>query len=185
MLFRHGFDKFLLLYMGVPAIAFVVLGAFLSKLVQSYYLELILSLFLMVLSVVFLIKKEFKLRPNKSNAFFSGSLSGLMAGLVGTGGAIRGMALTVYSLPAAVFISTSAFIDLGIDFSRSIVYASNGYVHRHDLYLIPFLVGISFLGTYLGKLFLSHSTEGAFKKITLVLIFITGIFTLSRLLFFQ
>ncbi len=38
-----------------------------------------------------------------------------------------------------VFIDTSAAIDLAIDSSQAVVYTMNGYMHTHDLYLIPIL----------------------------------------------
>ncbi len=79
------------------------------------------------------------------------------------------------------FIITSAFIDLGVDFSRSIIYYTNGFVHNHDLYLIPILLVVSIVGTYIGKKILDYISEEKFKSIVLVLIFITGIITLTKL----
>ncbi|MCZ8285487.1 MAG: sulfite exporter TauE/SafE family protein, partial [Bacteroidia bacterium] len=134
-LFRKGFDKKLVITIGIPAVLFVILGAFLSRYVNSNLLEIALSVFLLGLSVVFMIFKNLKLKPTLFNSIGGGALSGITAGLLGTGGAIRGLALAAFSLEKDVFIATSAIIDLGIDFSRSVVYFSNGYMHRHDVYL--------------------------------------------------
>ena len=48
------------------------------------------------------------------------------------------------------FIATLVVLDLGIDFSRSVVYASNGYKHKHDLYLVAFKFIVNFIGTVFG-----------------------------------
>ena len=82
-----------------------------------------------------------------------------------------------------VFIATSAIIDLAIDSSRSVVYYLNGYVHADLLFLIPILLLISIAGTYIGKRLLAHISEIQFKSIVLLLVLMTGIFTLSKIIF--
>lgn len=178
--FRKGFDKQLLLYIGIPAVIFVILGAAASKYFNSDVLEGILAVFLILLSLFFLIFRSFEVKPTRINSIGGGALSGLMAGLLGTGGAIRGMILAAYNLKIEVFIATSAIIDLAIDLSRSVVYTLNGYVHSHDLYLVPILLIVSIAGTYLGKLILARISDKQFKTIVLVLVLITGIVTLFK-----
>ena len=56
-LFKKGLDKRLLLYIGVPSILFVVIGGLASKLINTLFLEIFLGIFLVVLSLIFLIKK--------------------------------------------------------------------------------------------------------------------------------
>lgn len=180
--FRKGFDKKLLLTIGVPAVVFVIVGAFISKYIDSEILEIALAGFLIVTSLFFLFFKNFSIKPTISNSLLGGTLSGLIAGLLGTGGAIRGMTLAAYNLKMEVFIATSAIIDLAIDSSRSFVYTYNGYVHQHDLYLIPILLMVSIIGTYIGKKILERISEEQFKSIVLILIFITGIVTLSKVI---
>ena len=180
--FREGVDKKLLINIGIPAVVFVILGAFLSKYIGSTLLEFILSIFLILLSMFFLIFKNINIQPTTANSVTGGILSGLFAGLVGTGGAIRGLTLAAYGLSAEVFIATSAIIDLGIDASRSVVYFLNGYVHYHDLYLIPILFIVSVVGTYIGKKILTKVNDKQFKSLVLVLVLITGISTLVKIL---
>lgn len=181
--FRKGFDKKLLLTIGIPAVLFVIVGAFVSKYIETKTLEIALAAFLIGTSLFFLFFKKFSIKPNFSNSVLGGTLSGLIAGLLGTGGAIRGMTLAAYNLKMEVFIATSAIIDLAIDSSRSFVYTYNGYVHKHDLYLIPILLIVSVIGTYVGKKILNRLSDEQFKSIVLVLILITGIVTLSKVLF--
>lgn len=182
-LFRKGIDKKLILYLGVPAVVFVIIGAYFSNKIKSEYLELGLAIFLIVTSIVFLIFKTLSLKPSIKNSVIGGVLSGGVAGLLGTGGAIRGITLSSFSLTPAVFIATSAVIDLGVDASRSVVYVMNGYVHKHDLYLIPFLVGAAFLGTLIGKKILTKVSDERFKSIVLILVLITGLSTITKVVF--
>lgn len=181
--FRKGFDKKLVISIGVPAVLFVIAGAFLSRFIETKILEISLALFLIIVSLIFLIFKNLSLKPTLSNSVAGGIFSGLIAGLLGTGGAIRGMVLAAYNLRINVFIATSAIIDLAIDSSRSIVYFLNGYVHKHDLYLIPILLIVSIAGTFIGKKILTRVSEEQFKSIVLILVLITGIVTLSKVVF--
>lgn len=178
--FRKGFDKKLAVSIGIPAVAFVVVGAFLSKFIETKILEISLAIFLMVVSLVLLIFKKITVKPTLSNSIIGGTFSGMTAGLLGTGGAIRGITLAAYNLRMDVFIATSAIIDLAIDSSRSVVYSLNGYVHKHDLYLIPILLVVSIIGTYIGKTILTKISEQQFRSIVLTLILITGIVTFSK-----
>lgn len=178
--FREGFDKKLVINMGITSILFVILGAFLSKSISSKLLELLLALFLISLSVLLLFFRNKRLKPTRTNAILGGSISGFTAGLLGTGGAIRGVVLASYGLHANVFIATSALIDLGIDASRSVVYSLNGFVHKDDLYLIPILLIVSFTGTYIGKKIVNLMSEKQFQTMVLLLILITGIITLFK-----
>lgn len=178
LLFKKGLNKQLLLYIGLPSVVFVILGGLLSKLADNLWLEIFLGVFLIALSLLFLIKKELIIKPNKRNSILGGGLSGFSAGLLGTGGAIRGLTMAAFNMEKSVFIATSAFIDLMIDSTRTVVYYQNGYIHQHDLIYVPFLFVIGLLGSYLGKLILKRIPQARFKTISLALILIIGVVTL-------
>ncbi|MGL2965746.1 sulfite exporter TauE/SafE family protein [Flavobacterium sp. XGLA_31] len=178
--FHKGFDKKLAISLGIPAVVFVILGALLSKFIEAKWLEMGLSVFLIGLSLFFLIFKTIVIQPTAFNSVSGGIVSGFIAGLLGTGGAFRGMTLAAFNLKMEVFIATSAIIDLAIDSSRSVVYGLNGFIHQDDLYLIPILLVVSIIGTYIGKKILKRVSEEQFKQTVLVLILITGIITAVR-----
>jgi uncharacterized membrane protein YfcA len=180
--FSKGFDKKLVVNLGIPAVVFVIAGAFLSKFIATKVLELSLALFLIAVSFALLIFKNLALKPTLYNSIGGGIFSGFIAGLLGTGGAIRGIVLAAYNLRMDVFIATSALIDLAIDSSRSIVYSVNGYVHKHDLYLLPLLLVVSIAGTFIGKKILTRISEQQFKSVVLILILITGMITLAKVI---
>jgi|UniRef100_UPI004047B34D uncharacterized protein len=180
-LFKKGINKRLLLNIGIPAVIFVVVGGFLTKYLNSTILEIVLAIFLIGLSLVFLFKKDLVIQSTNKNAITGGVLSGFSAGLLGTGGAIRGLTMAAFNLEKSVFIATSAFIDLFVDLSRSVVYYKNGYIHKHDLIYVPFLFIIGIVGTYIGKRILKHIPQNKFKRISLFLILFIGVATLANI----
>lgn len=178
--FRQGLNRKLVLYLGIPAVVFVSVGAYLSRFIPPETLTLSLGIFLIGMSIILLIFKKWVLSPTRRNAFWGGSLSGLSAGLLGTGGAIRGLTMAAFNLEKNAFIATSAVIDLAIDASRTVVYIWNGYVHKHDLYLVAILLGVSIAGTWIGKVLLKHLDQSQFRSIVLWLLLLIGILTVWR-----
>ncbi|MGZ4036392.1 MAG: TSUP family transporter, partial [Bacteroidia bacterium] len=139
-----------------------------------------LSVFLIILSLLLLLFRQLKLKPTVFNSVSGGALSGFTAGLLGSGGAIRGLTLAAFDVERNMFIATSAAIDLGVDASRSVVYLANGYIHSRDLYLILILLVVSIIGTYAGKRILNHFSESQFRFMVLVLILLIGIGSLIK-----
>ncbi|WNM18273.1 sulfite exporter TauE/SafE family protein [Flavobacterium capsici] len=180
MLFKKGLNKQLLLYIGLPSVVFVIIGGILSKYLNTLFLEIALGIFLIALSLLFLIKQKLVIEPNKKNSITGGILSGFSAGLLGTGGAIRGLTMAAFNLEKSVFIATSAAIDMMIDSTRTIVYFQNGYITKDILIYIPFLFIIGLIGTYLGKRILHYIPQDKFKNLSLVLILIIGLITLGK-----
>lgn len=179
-LFRKGIDWKVIAKIGIPGVVFVILGAYLSKYVTKEEASLGLGIFLVLFAGLMLMFQNLTLKPTIANGAIGGSLSGLFAGVLGTGGAIRGITLAAFNLHKDVFIATSALIDLAIDLSRSVVYFSQGYVHKHDLYLIPILLVVSVLGTWLGKKALEPISEEKFRKLVLILILGIGVVSLGQ-----
>ena len=182
--FRQGVNWKIVLYLGIPAVLFVGLGAFLSKFINSDVLETALAFFLIIFSLLFLLLRNFLIQPTNVNSIIGGTVSGFMAGLLGTGGAIRGMTLAAFDMKKGAFIATSALIDFGVDLSRGVVYVSNGFVHWHDMRYVIILLFISVVGTYIGKRVLEHVSEKLFKNIVLFVIFGIGIVTIVNQFFF-
>ena len=179
-LFKKGLNRKLILYIGIPSVLFVSVGGLLSKHISTLALEIALGVFLIVLSTLFLIVKRLEVKPTKINSILGGTLSGFSAGMLGTGGAIRGLTMAAFNLEKSVFIATSALIDLMIDATRTVVYFNNGYIHEHDLIYIPFLLVIGLVGTYIGKRILHWIPQENFKRLSLILVLIIGIISILR-----
>ena len=177
-LFREGLNKKILLQIGIPSVLFVIVGGILSSYFEPKILEISLSIFLIILSLLFLVKDKLIIPPKLKESIIGGSLSGFTAGFLGTGGAIRGITMAAFNLEKSVFVATSATIDFGIDFTRSFVYFFNGYITKEILIYIPFLFIIGFVGTWIGQKILNKIPQNKFKKLSLFLILVIGIFSL-------
>ncbi|WP_341225911.1 sulfite exporter TauE/SafE family protein [uncultured Arcticibacterium sp.] len=182
VLFFKGMDRRIFLIIGIPSIIFVVLGAYLSQFLKGDIPALILGLFLVAFSLFLLLKPDFTLKRSNQNGILGGSLSGLAAGVLGTGGAIRGLTLASFNVEKATFLATSALIDFGVDSSRFVVYYSQDYITKDMLWKAPVLLIISFLGTWLGKKMLNKISQENFRKIALWLILIVGITSVVKFL---
>jgi len=182
-LFKNGIDKRIALKMGIPAIVAVIIGALITNFLPQTELEMIMSAAIFFIALYLLFNTNRKLKDTNTNLINGGLASGFLAGLAGTGGAIRGLTLTAFGLEKNVFIATSALIDLGVDTSRAIVYAANGYVRKEFLFMLPFLLIISFIGTWMGRIVLKHIPQNWFKTIVLIVILLTSIIQLFIRLF--
>lgn len=175
VLFRDGVDKSIAYKLGLPAIIFVIIGALITTRINAYVIGILMNVVLVVLSIYLLINFNKKIKQTNTNLVIGGSISGLLAGVAGTGGAIRGLTLAAFNLPKGIFIATSAIIDLGVDLSRSVVYISNGYFPRQFIFLIPFLIGISIVGSYCGKVVLQYTSEKLFRYIVIFVVVATSV----------
>lgn len=176
VLFRKGIDKTIALKLGVPAVIFVLIGAWLTTLLSVSKAELFMNVLLVALSVYLLYNFDKPVKQTNANLYTGGMMSGFLAGLVGTGGAIRGITLAAFQLPKDIFIATSALIDLGVDGSRAVIYVTNGYFPREYWALLPFLIGVSIIGSYIGKVILKYTSEKVFRYIVILLVIVTALF---------
>lgn len=181
-LFRKGIDKDMVLRLGIPSVGFVVIGALFTSVIPIKIMDLLMSIVIFILAMYLIINYQKKIEPSRSNLFFGGAISGLLAGLVGTGGAVRGLTLSAFHLPKDIFIATSAMIDLGVDASRAIVYIGSGYFHHEHFFLIPFLILISIAGSYIGKVLLKYTSETTFRYLVLGVVIITSLIQVIKVI---
>ena len=121
-LFQSGIDKEIALKLGIPAVIAVIIGAILTHYIPQKQTELGMNVLVFCLAIYLLGGGHKKIKQSDSNLYIGGGISGFLAGLIGTGGAIRGLTLSAFQLPKDIFIATSALIDMGVDTSRAIIY---------------------------------------------------------------
>ncbi len=181
--FRKGINKDIAIKLGIPAIIFVSLGALITTFLPTKHIEVFMSLLIFFLAIYLTFNQNKKLEQNNKNLYLGGILSGFFAGIAGTGGAIRGITLAAFQLPKEIFIATSALIDLGVDLSRALIYTLNGYFRMENIFLLPFLLVISVIGTFVGKKVLSITSEQNFQRIVFIVIIATSIVNLLKIIF--
>lgn len=173
--FRHGFNRRLLLIFGVPSVILAVLGALLVTYVSSEILKAVLGVFLIVFSVASLLKPGFSFSPSTKNSFIGGSLSGFFAGLIGTGGTLRGAFLTSFNLKKSVYIATAAAISLAVDVTRIPVYFGSGFLEQQFYYYVPILFFLAISGSFAGKKIVNKISQPTFIKIVQLAIILVSI----------
>lgn len=178
LLFRDGLNKRLLVYIGVPAVIFVIAGGLLSKYIDEMVLKISFSIFIITISLFFLLFRSYVVRATNRNAVIGGTLSGFLAGVLGTGGAIRGLTMVAFNIEKSAFVATSAAIDFAVDFSRTVIYFFNGYIRAEHLKYIIGLLIIGFVGSWIGKQLLFRISQERFKTIVLILLLAVGLFSL-------
>lgn len=173
-LFWRDVDHRLALIIGIPSVIFVVIGAYLTRIVPTQQAQLVLGIFLVAFGLLFLLR-PIKFEADTKQAMVGGGVAGFAAGLLGTGGAIRGATLVAFDLRKEVFVATSAAIDLAVDLSRSIVYVEGGYLSPTHYEYIPALFVVAFMGSWIGKQVLHRISQEHFRTTVLVLIITIGL----------
>ncbi|MEN9942800.1 MAG: hypothetical protein RLZZ91_801 [Bacteroidota bacterium] len=182
ILFRKGVDRYVLLYLGIPAVISVIIGAVLTAYIPVKIIEMAMSVVVLAIAVYMIFNQRMVLSKSNTNLIVGGTVSGFLAGLVGTGGAIRGLTLTAFELEKNAFVATSAVIDLGVDTSRAGIYIWNGYFQSEHIKLIPMLIVIALVGSYIGKLILAKTSNEFFRYTVLLVIVATSIWQFFKMI---
>jgi uncharacterized membrane protein YfcA len=121
------------------------------------------------------------MQETRFNAILGGSCSGLLAGLIGLGGAIRSAFLIAFQLPKEVYVGTSAMVAFVIDLTRIPTYLVTRIVQDTSSYvLLPFLVVSAYLGVRTGKELLGRIEQETFRKVVFIALILVGISLLIR-----
>ncbi|MBY0385687.1 sulfite exporter TauE/SafE family protein [bacterium] len=173
--FKNSFDKKLFIKMALPSIALSGLGALLTKYIPTDLLSKALGAGLIIISIVLFFKKT-KQKSLLSPAWGAPlvGLSGFMTGLLGTGGAIRGVALASLQIEKGLFIGLSSAIDLGGDVLRLAIYLYHGYMDWNEWYYIPMLALSAWAGAKIGHRLIQFVPQDLFIKTVTAFIFIGG-----------
>ena len=139
LIFRRHFPTELIVRLAVPSMILAGVGALLSAYISVNLLSRLLGFTLILVSAFAFLNKKRPVKIGMASASAVCGLSGLMTGLVGTGGAIRGMALTALGIDRNAFVAVSAGIDLGGDLIRAAIYLYKGYMDWNQWFYIPAL----------------------------------------------
>jgi uncharacterized membrane protein YfcA len=160
---------------GIPSILFSFVGASIVGILSLDILKVILGIFLILISVLFLVRPSLRVPTNRGIVITGGGISGLITGLVGTGGVLRATFLTGFNLEKTKYISTAAVIALGTDATRIPLYLSQGFLLQQNYYYIPILAATAIGGSYIGKKIVGKMDEAKFRKIILVAVIVVSV----------
>ena len=175
-MFWNKIDFRTFLLFGIPSIISAFLGAMLISVIPVDMVKRILALFLVFVSAFSLASPKFAVKGTRFNAALGGGLSGLLAGLLGLGGAIRSSFLIAFNLPKEAYVATSAMIAFVIDITRIPTYLITKIVQDSSYYiLLPFLLVSAYAGVKIGKLLLKKINQETFRKIVLIAVLLAGL----------
>ena len=171
-LYWKNIDWKLAIKFGIPSALMTALGAEYSDILpEGLYLIFLGLLLLTISSYILFSKSQFS---SSWISYVAGGLSGLLTGLLGSGGALRSLALTNFNLGPMIFTGTSTLIDFGGDIFRLIIYLKKDYLSREHYFYIPILVIVTFIANKLAKRWLEKVDKEKFKKITLKFVIVMG-----------
>lgn len=173
--FRQGLDRKMLVKFGVPSMIFTLVGAWLVGYISQSSLRGVLGVFLVGYAVMMLWKGRFKIKQTPVMVVLGGGGSGFLAGLIGTGGAVRGAVLTGFGLPKKTYIATAAAIALAVDVTRIPVYLSQGFLTSKYYWYIPVLLMVAGGGSFIGKQMVTRIPQKQFRKLVLGAILLMGL----------
>ena len=176
MLFRRSIDWPIVVKFGITGVALSFLGAQAASSLSPSIIRICLGIFLLVYVGVEAARVvAIRLPATAWTLGIGGMASGFIAGLIGTGGAIRSVCLLAFGLPTQRYLATSAAIACLVDTTRLPVYIW----HRQlPASLWPVIVGLSvvaFSGAWVGRRAVQRVSGERVKQIVLVMLVLMGV----------
>jgi uncharacterized membrane protein YfcA len=180
ILFFNEINWHIALRFIIPTMITVAIGAWLTKYITPDVLEIGLGAFLVVFSILMLFRPTWKVSPKTIYSLSGGAISGFLTGLIGSGGAIRGITMAAFQLEKSTFIATNAMIDFLNDATRTIIYLSMGYLTWDYWIHVLVLFIAAWIGSLIGKWIVLKISQQQFRSIVLILIFVVGIWMMGN-----
>lgn len=174
VLFRKHFEWKAFLLLCIPFIVFTGIGALLVGRYGAKNVQPVLGVFLVIYATFSLVRPRRTLVFPPWVAAILSALSGLSTGFIGTGGVIRGVALSAMQMPKNSFVAISSAIDMGGDLLRTFIYLENGFMNWSQWFYIPALAIVAYGGAKAGHLCLSRINQKEFERVVSVFILISG-----------
>jgi len=176
LMFRSGYRFDIIVSFGLAGIVASVLGARLAiNLDQGLWTKVIAG-FLVLYSIYLIINPQFELKFSYSKGTGAGLVSGLLAGLFGMGGAIRGAFLSAFNLPKEIYLANSALILVFIDSARLSTYLLSGSsLTSLPLYSLAAFLLASYLGVKLGKQLVGNIPQYKFRLVIAIMLIVIGL----------
>ncbi len=180
-LFWKGRRWRLVILFGVPGIIAGAVGANLILSIPERISIRILGLFLVFYAISVWLRPKWRIKPSSVNAILGGTLSGLLAGLFGQGGAVRGAFLSAFTSKSAIYLFASGAIGAVIDSSRIIAYWSQGVkLNTFSPGLLLMAIPTSLLAAIAAKRLVEPLSTTAFRKLVAAALLLVGLFNLLR-----
>ena len=161
---------------GLAAVLFSFAGAQAAARLPSNQVRLLLGGFLVVYALLEACRLTAVHVPaTNATLLVGGTASGFIAGLLGTGGAIRSVCLLAFGLQKDLYIGTSAVIALVVDATRLPVYVSRQFIPPALGPVILSLTVVAFGGAWLGRRLVQRISPARFQRFVLLMLILMGL----------
>jgi len=161
---------------GLPGIVLSVAGAQASVWLPAQTIRLVLGGFLIVYAVTEAVGLwTVRVPATTTTLIVGGIVSGFIAGLIGTGGAIRSVCLLAFGLPQGAYLGTSALIALAVDATRLPVYVRQQFIPATMLPIVLGLTVVAFSGSWTGQRLVRMLAPSRFKQVVVVVLGLMGV----------
>ena len=161
---------------GLTGILCSVLGAGLTARLPSPAVKMLFGAFLLVYVASSVgLAGRLRLPGTRATLVIGGAVSGFIAGLLGTGGAVRSACLLVFGLPKEAYIGTSAAIALIVDATRLPVYLAGRFIPVEMTPVLVSLVAVAFVGAWVGQRLIRRVSASAFRFGVLTMLGLMGL----------
>jgi uncharacterized membrane protein YfcA len=159
---------------GLTGVAMSLAGAFVTSALPSATIMLAFGIFLLAYVALSVAAPRLSLPKSPGVLAGGGAVSGFIAGMLGTGGAVRSACLMAFGLPKEAYIGTSAAIALVVDATRLPVYAAGGLLSGPGLTVLLGLMAVAFAGAWAGQRLVRRVSAGHFRAFVLVMLGMMG-----------
>ncbi len=159
---------------GIPSLILSYVGARLLTVINPQLVSYILGVALIAYAAYSLVKHRLALPRRTGYLIGGGMVTGFLAGLIGTAGAIRGAFLSAWKLPKEVYLGTGAVMGLGADVVRLVAYHQTGLLVATWQLVAIFLI-VALGGTYIGARLVKSAPAPLFTKIVLAGLILAGV----------
>jgi uncharacterized membrane protein YfcA len=161
---------------GLSGVVAGLIGAALTTSLPSAAITVLFGVFLLVYVGLSSLGNDRLRLPRTSSALrIGGVLSGFLAGLIGTGGAVRSACLMAWRLPTDAYLGTSAAIAFLVDAMRLPVYVRGGLLSDVSLPLLGGWLAVAGLGAWVGRRLVRRVSSRAFRHGVLALLALMGV----------
>ncbi len=173
--FKRAVDWTIVPYFGLTGVVLSFAGAQASAWLPAPFIRILLGGFL----ILYVALEAFRVTAVRvpattSTLLVGGVWSGLIAGLIGTGGAIRSVCLLAFGLPKEIYIGTSAVIALLVDATRLPVYLTQRVIPARLVPVVLALTVVAFVGAWVGQRLVRRVSPVRFQQFVLLMLIVIG-----------
>ena len=176
LFFRRQINWPIVWAFGLTGVACAFVGAQVAAQLPAAVVRMLLGAFLVLYVIAEMRRVTTQRVPATTRTLLVGGVvSGLVAGVIGTGGAVRSLCLLAFGLPKEEYLGTSAVIALAVDAARVPVYVAQHFLPATAWPVVLGLIVVAFCGAWTGQRLVRSVSPTAFKRFVLITLFVMGL----------